>query len=282
MCNHDEKIEFLYTFRLILSSLSAISCILILIFIYKYRKYNGPSTKLLMNMSVIDMIRGISFFLLFILKPCPNFCNIYSILIHSTFTSNSIWSLYIVTVLYKIYTKFPEKPKSPLLIWNIFAYIISPVFQILPIFTDSYGYIDGFCGYKNDFYGYMWRSIQIGMVFFIICIEIYLYSWIFIRFRRYKLFTFKELVFEKGMIYSIIYFFIIIATLAYRYFDLILGFCDAFWLAIISFGLLGLHGFFNFLALICNKNFRMLLRQRSSDNKIRVDSDSFLRGLIEG
>ena len=278
MCNSREKIFIIQIVCLSLSILSVTATILILLFLYKFRHLEGPSVKLLLQMSLVDLIRYLIFYLYFIWKSSPTFCTFYSVIMGSTLLSNSIWSLFIAHSLSKFYHNFPDVQENSLKVWYISAYIVSPIIQIPPIFTNSYGIVDGFCVYKHDFYGYLWRSVEQGFVLLIYCIEIFIYMRLFLKFRKFSLFTFKELVFQKGMIYSIIYFFVVFFIILYKYLELSFGYCDIYWLQGFSYGLLSLHGLMNLFALMCNRNFRLVLK---SGLKKAKSIDSFIEDIIQ-
>lgn len=278
MCDVKEKILLIQIICFSLSTVSVIATILILLFLYKFRQLEGPSVKLLLHMSLVDMIRYIVFYLFFIWGSNSAFCTFYSTTMGAALLSNSIWSLFIAHALSKFYYNFPETHESSLAIWYISAYIISPIIQIPPIFTDSYGIVDGFCVYRHDFYGYLWRGIEQGFVLIIYSIEIFIYMRVFFKFRKFNLFTFKELVFQKGMIYSIIYFFVVFFIILCKFLELYLGYCDIYWLQGFSYGLLSLHGLMNFVALMCNRNFRLVFKSGVKKGK---SIDSFIEDIIQ-
>ena len=220
MCNKSEKYEQIYLISFYCSLVSAVSCILILITIFKALQLKNPSVQILLYMSTIDLVRSVLFFFPFSWSSNFYFWSLFGILIKWAIFSNSIWSQFIVYTLYKLH-KNTEDPEYSLKFWNFLAFLITPIYQVLPILTQSYGFNAGLCGFTDDFYGYFWRGIEQGLIILSNLIGICVYIWMYCRLKTLRIIEFKVLFFEKGLIYAVIYLFIVGELWVFRYFEIL-------------------------------------------------------------
>jgi hypothetical protein len=136
--------------------------------------------------------------------------------------------------------------------WTICGFILPTVLHLFPLITDSYGFNEGSCTYKDDFYGIIWRAISEFSMFFIVVVAIVGYVKVY---KGFKDFTLRQVVFEKGMIYSILFLVTFVVLILFRFLAFFLGFCKVYPFAFLSYCLVSLNGFLNFLALTANKSF---------------------------
>ena len=256
MCNEDELFSILRILILCCSVLSLLASILIIVIYVVYKDIQTLSFKILVCISVSDLLRSIA--LIYPMKwyNIKFLCYLAAIISNCSLTTNAVWSIYIMFIVSQLYSSSYSEPKLYFKTWFIIAFVLSPIFHTLPLITNSYGQNEGICTYKNDDTGLIWRTIQQSLITLVLLIALILYSQIFIKLINLKILTFKEIIFEKGMIYSIIFVVAICLILAYRLSEISLGLCDNFPLAVLSYGLLSLHGFLNFLATFYNRNFR--------------------------
>ena len=103
---------------------------------------------------------------------------------------------------------------------------------------------------------------------------------IYFKLKKLKILDFQGIVFEKGMIYSIINFINITVLIFFRFLEIFLDFCDIRGIAIFAYCLFTLHGFFNFVALWFNKEFRARVIMFISGEENRPDSDYYVVNAI--
>jgi hypothetical protein len=68
--------------------------------------------------------------------------------------------------------------------------------------------------YKDEFNGNIWRAISEFSMFFIVVVAIFGYFKIY---KGFKDFTLRQVVYEKGMIYSILFFITFIVLILLRF-----------------------------------------------------------------
>ena len=150
----------------------------------------------------------------------------------------------------------------------------------MPLITDSYGLNEGTCTYKHDKNGYIWRSVQEFTLILGIIVSLGFYMKIYFKLKKLKIIILREIVFEKGMIYSIITFATLVFLICYRYFEINKSFCDYWILALLSYGFFSLNGVFNFIALLFNKEFRASVYRLMLRKDSRLDSDFYIINAI--
>lgn len=256
MCNKSELFNISGILVTILSVISLISSLIIISLYFIYKDIRGISMQILMCISITDLFRCI-----FLIFPSDwyeqeNLCQISAIVVESSLTSNAVWSIYIMFILKQLYSYHPDKPKLYFKTWLVIGFVLAQIFQVLPMITDSYGPNQGICTYKNDDVGVIWRTIQQSLVMACITGCLVLYYRIFIKLRRLKILTWKEMVFEKGMSYSIIFFIILFLINIHRFSENYLNYCENYTFSLVSYTALSLHGFLDFSAMFLNKNFR--------------------------
>lgn len=279
MCNKSEYYFEIYLISLVCSTISALSIIFFFILCYK-AKLEGPSIMILKNMSIIDLIRSFVFLFPYSYSSNFYFCQVFATVVNGALFSNCIWSVFIVITLNQQYSNFPEPPNKSFMIWNIFAFILVPIYQILPILTNSYGFNDGFCTYKEDSLGYIWRFIQEGLILIICVAGVVMNIKLYQKYVGYHFFNFSEYFFEKGMVYSIIYLIITATVLVFRFTEIYVNSCRIKELAVISYSFVALHGFFNVLALFLNRNFREAIRCLFRTHEPQEVLGSFFEGIL--
>lgn len=280
MCNKNDTLGILSNILFYCSILSGFFCSITILLYFLLKNQRTTLFRVILFMSFADVLRSLDFLLGPYVEINKTYCKIFGFMGNFTITFNAIWSYYIVFLLYQIYNKFPKQAKDYLGIWCIFAFIVAPIFQALPLITDSYGRNEGSCTYKRDTNGYIWRSVQEFTLFLGIIISLGFYMRIYLKLKKLKIMILREIVFEKGMIYSIITFTTLAILICYRYFEINKHFCDIWILALLSYCFFSLNGVFNFIALLFNKEFRAgvygLLRNKVS----RHDSDYYIINAI--
>ena len=259
MCN--EKDIYL-TIEIILFTCSIVTILssLIIFCIYAtYKAIRTESFKILICISISDITRSAIYMIPYSWLTNSTLCTFNAILGNSTITINVIWSIYIIYLLRQFYLYHPETPKIRFRTWFLVAFVGAPCFQLLPLLTSSYGINRGVCTYKSNTVGNIWRSVQEITALICVIIALIVYFKTFLKLNHLKILTWKEIVFEKGMIYCIIYIASLSIIFIYRITEASLNFCDTYILAYISYSVLSLQGFFNLIAIFSNQNFRLYL-----------------------
>jgi hypothetical protein len=280
MCDQDELYEILQDIVFGCSLASGVASLIIIVLYLVFSELRGPSFKVLLYMSLTDLIRSILLSLPFDWQDNKTYCKIAGLIANATISTNAIWSVSICFMLHQIHVYYPEQPKFYQKTWIVTGFLIAPAFQCLPLLTDSYSKNQFGCTYKNDTTGILWRSFQYSFIVISILASILYYVRDFLRLRHLKIFTVWQVVFEKGMIYSVIFLVIICVISIYRFVEFEKSFCEIYGLSILSYSLLALHGFFNFVAIFFNKNLRIVIFSLLKKERERFDSDAIIDALI--
>ena len=280
MCNKEETLNLINTLSFYFSILTGFFSLITILLYFLLKSQRSILFRVILYMAIADLIRSIYFIVTPIIDNRKALCNILAVVGNSIISMNSIWSFYIVFLLFQIYSQFPKQASSHLKIWSIFAFIVAPTFQLFPLITDSYGLNEGCCTYQKDSISFIWRSIQEFFLLFGMIVALCFYFKIYFKLSKLKIIDFQGIVFEKGMIYSIISFVNITALIFFRFLEIFVDFCDLRAVAIFSYCLFTLHGFFNFIALWFNKEFRAKVLMFISGEENRLDSDYYVVNAI--
>jgi hypothetical protein len=280
MCEEDELFEILKIIVLVCSVVSGIASVVIIALYLGFKELRGPSFRVLLYMSLTDLVRSIFLAFRFLLMDSRIYCKISGLVTNATISVNAVWSVYICFMLRQMFHYFPEKPELYTKTWAFIAFFIVPSIQVFPLLTDSYGENQMVCTYKDNVIGIIWRSCQYSLIFLAIFVSILYYFREFFRYKHLKILTIREVIFEKGMIYSIIYLVTISAICIYRFSEFWRDFCEIYGLSFMSNILVTLHGFLNFLALFNNKNIRKTIFRLCCRKMERLDSDEIIISII--
>ena len=280
MCNEDELYEILEDLIFAFSLLSGVASAVIVALYAVFSELRGPSFRILFFMSATDIVRSIALALPTNWQDIKEVCSAIGLVTNATISVNAIWSVNIFFLLHQIYKHYPDMPQLYDKTWLISAFLIAPILQFLPLLTDSYGKNQGTCTYTRDKNAIIWRSVHYSFIVIMIFFSILLSIRDYYKLHHLKIITVHQVVFEKGMIYSIIFLITMTVIMIYRYTEIGKSFCRVYVLAFFSYSLLSLHGFFNFLALMFNRNFRLVICSQFTKNHLRYTSEEIISSLI--
>ncbi|OMJ94408.1 hypothetical protein SteCoe_2461 [Stentor coeruleus] len=138
--------------------------------------------KIIIYIAISDMIRSIGF-----LIPCNHISNeflveVIGIIIDSCFTITISWLTYISITLYQVIINSEKDYKKYYRHWFIFAFVLLPLLNILPVLTNSHGKSGTLCTLKDNHVALIWRYCVMYvpawifvLISLIACMKIYLY-----------------------------------------------------------------------------------------------------------
>jgi hypothetical protein len=185
----------------------------------------------------------------------------------------------IVCTLKEVLGNVQFKPETYLRKWYFCAFIVLPIFQTLPLITDSFGENFGVCSYKNDLGGILWRLVGDSFIFAGIAYTVFGYFKIHLNVKDFNLFSIKQLIFENGLIYSFILIVIVVPAVLLRYIEYFEGFCEVYYYSYIAYISFSLQGFMNFCALLSNRNIRRSIKMIITGTSSFNESD-FIKDIL--
>jgi hypothetical protein len=283
MCNKFSEATSIYYLLIGCSVPSVLGCFLITFIYYYFKDLRGLSLRIVLYIAINDGIRSILYFVPVDRLHDDAFCKAFGYIFSTTFVSNAAWAMCIAVTLYMSNVKYRENYEYYHKIFFILSYVLIPIIQALPFITDSIGYNDGICTVINTKEGQLWRiatdyvpMISLNSACFFIYLRIYYV------FKHLGVLHINEIMLEKGMIYPVIMCVVITPLLVLRVLELFYSSCQLFELAIISYGLLALHGFFNTLALLANRNIRRHIREEWERRRNDSEEINIVTGIIKG
>lgn len=273
MCNESQVLETIHYIFLVTSSISVLACICIILIYYIHGDYRGISLKIVLCMSITDLISSLFYYIPESYLSNNLLCQITAIVTNLCLKVDVAWSMCIVSTLKEVLTNTSFKPEKYLRKWYFLAFFILPIFQTLPLITDGYGKNYGICSYKNNTEGIVWRAVGDLYVFGGIGVTVINYFKIYNKAYEFKSIGIRKLIFDNGLIYSIILIFILVPTVLMRYMETFKSFCDIFYYTYIAYILFSLLGFLNFLALLGNKSIRTSIKMILMRKKEFTESD---------
>jgi hypothetical protein len=152
----ESSIEALEYGILICNLISMVFCFAIIIICLSSDLFEKFTRIILLNMAISDFLRSLFMALAFWI-PDSRLCQFSGYIINYTFQVITVWALFICITLSKQIHDHRYNYAKHLKIWTIFVYLILPIIDLLPLFTNSYGYADSFCSLELDIYGNIWR-----------------------------------------------------------------------------------------------------------------------------
>ena len=281
MCNESQILQDYSLILLICSIISGLSSIIIICLFLYVDKLKGLSFKILFYMAISDLLRSIALILNTQISLSNSLCIFIACVINCTFLMIGIWSVYIIYILFRIYSNFPLETNFYVKTWTCIGFIGAPLFQLIPLSTESYGFNDGSCTYKNNTLGIIWRGFEeISMLLAIAGAVVACYVF-HLKKNIFENVKFRDIVFEKGLVYSFIFFVTLTAVLMFRYLEMVNDFCDVYVFGYISFTCSASHGFFNFIALVLNKSFRTEINYLIIMKKSRNESIDIVKKILQ-
>lgn len=265
MCNEHHALNVIYYTILSCSILSALSS-LILIFSYlKYKNLRSLSMKIVFMININDLIRNVAFMVPFEYLSNRFICIIYGFVINVSFVNNSVWAIYLSFSLHRIMLTYDGNPKTYYNYVLCFVFILVPLLNIAPIFTDSYGTNKGICTLKEYGPAIIWRYTEIGIEILATLLSVIIYLKIYLKARKFEVFTISDLIFQRGMIFAIIAMIISVVACTIRFFEFRYTLCDLYIYFIFYYVLISSQGLFNFLGILANKSIRSALKKNLTE-----------------
>lgn len=278
MCYQSELEKILYYTLLSGSIFSVIGCLFIVYIYFRYTYLRGLSLKIVLWISINDLVRSGVYIIPTRFLSDYTICMVYGIVINVAFTNNVIWAFYIVVSLYRIMFTFKAESKNYFNYVLLFTLVVVPLVHLIAIPTNSIGKDLAICTFSRSDSGFIFRTSQMGLIFTLTIISIFIYIKIYIQAKRYQLISMSELIFQKGMILAIITILISSFIMLIRILEFIYGFCSLQVPFIVYYALISLHGFFDLLGFLANNNIR---RELIDAILHRSRSDSFTSTLIQ-
>lgn len=261
MCNEKEIYEIFHYILLTCSVPSVISCLFMIFAYLRIRNLQSSSLRIVFWMSINDLIRN--GFYMIPMKYLQNnkVCMVYGVVINTALTNNSVWAMFIVIALYQVMFSYERDVERYFKYAFFTTLIFVPAYNISAISTDSFGLNYGICTFNRSLHGLIWRSVQEGFILATVVVNLVLYGIIYRKQQRFKMLTFKEVIFDKGMIFVLITMITITFLMLFRYVEIGNSICDVYILGIMSSITISLHGFLNFLGVISNSNIRRAIKE---------------------
>ena len=201
VCNQSESEPFDYAIQA-LSSLSILACILIIASFTIITEVRTFSSKLVMNISICQIITSIQFIIPAKEYKSQIFCYTSSIIFNAADMLKIIWTACIVFTLHQVIIKHSYGFKNNFKYYLIAGWILIPVINIFPVFTGSVGFEDNNCTLKQNTAGTIWRLF----IFFIpgwgfILVTLVIYGKIFIKARKLGINEENQLLIQRTQLY---------------------------------------------------------------------------------
>lgn len=263
-CDSNFYPKLVYYILLSTSCISCICCLCTFAIYIKFKNIRSFSLSIVFYMAIADLIRASFLCIPIYLYKTSYICSIYAYVFSCTYVINACWSFCITFSLYQQTIKFNEIIEKYQKTWLIISFVIIPLLQSGPLFTDSFGYNLWLCDLKDSENNVFWKIfLDYAPVWTSVISVIYMQIRVYLYLSKVISISLKEIILEKGMIYSIIIIFTFLPISLLR----ILGFfydpCQLFGLIVISYAVINLQGFFNFIALLSNQNIWFAIKYNS-------------------
>lgn len=246
---------------MIVSVISIIASLAIIILCCVGQILEGFTQKIIVYMSLNDLIRSFSLIIPIFFEYKGFICKFFGYPIVYTFIANVSWALCITFTLYLAIVKKRKDYEKYMKYWLLFTFPILGLIQAIPYATDSYGFDTGICTLKQDFYGSIWRFTLLYLPYWT---SLLISCWVFIKLNHslkdIDSQSLKSLIMKRGFIYSLIIFAMILFLSLVRVIQLFNNSCGVQYFSLITDSLLGLHGLLNGIALLFNDNVRNIIK----------------------
>lgn len=252
--------------------LSCIFSLLVIYVIIKKSLFKTYSFKILTYISLNDFLRSlIGLFESLIVDNNPS-CLVYGFLDNYFFLSNMVLSLCLTCTIYQIIVlelfAFEKHHKY----WVLLSSVAVGFILSLPFITNSYGKCAGLCQITNDRVGNIWRffvvyATSLFMLFAIIIISVKIYK----KIKLLGNISFKSIVFERGLVYTLIISLVLIPFFVVRVIQIFVDDCNIQSYVTIVYIFYNLQGFLNAIVFFSNKTIRRLFKKSedSSDETLK-------------
>ena len=248
---------------LITSVLSLIGSLIVISIIAYYKLHNSYCFKILLFISINDLIRSIAGITILFGKNIGIICTIFALIMDSLSISNLIWSLCITYTIFQIvvceevnFTKHYRK-------WLLFSYPLPIFLSSLPAITSSYGHEEGICELDKTFKGSIWRfSVFYLPIIIILSLIMIMLAKILKKIESINSDSLIELILERGFIYAFIIITIEIPFCIFRILELFINHCSLEYAILGWMSLFFMQGFANTIIFFFNKSVKQTLTKR--------------------
>jgi hypothetical protein len=153
-------------------------------------------------------------------------------------------------------------------LWLFTTLVLIPGIFVMPVITDSYGYVGNVCTFKEDTVGNIWRfSIYYGVAWACALAIGTFYLIVFFDLKKMHIATNTRIMIERLIMYPIIVVVMLIPLTLLRLHIFNKGSCEVYYLNVFSGSIEALVGFFNAIIYICTSDVKKCIK-----DKIRVKS----------
>ena len=268
---------FYYT-HLIFGIFSLLGSFAIILCYFSSYKRKVLSFYLIFNLAIAQFFVTLEFILPISLDSQMVVCKTLAVITNSCQLVSLVWITYIAVNIYQVVTGnvfFFDKHK---VFWTLVAWVGVPLVNCIPLITGSYNRIGRTCSFSMDFVGDMERLILFYIPSWImLLLTIACYIQIFMKINRFELeATYKRILIRLSMYPLILGINIMLFTflrLSYYLFEP----CTTVLIEFISYTIIALNGFFNFLIFISTPGNSALMKLKKSNKEILLEdySDEF-------
>lgn len=195
-----------YYFTLSSSFLSLVGSSLVIFFILYRKLFRAHAYKILLYISINDIIRAFARLVDYFLMHELLACKITVYISNTVFASNLLWSACLALTIYQIIVLEKTNFEKMHRYWFLSCSVFVSFLYTLPFITDSYVESESlFCEIKQDFVGNLWRFGIIyapGTAIFVYITV--LFCRIYRKIIVIQSQTLRSMVFDRAFIYSLI------------------------------------------------------------------------------
>lgn len=263
-----EDVTFYTT--IVACSFSLIGCFFVFFLTCVSKIFEEFTSRILIMISLNDFISTISQ-LLALLDSSAFLCKMIGFLFNLSFVSNVLWAFYICFSVFQVLIQKYDRRQHIHRIWLFYVCAVTPAVLSLPFITQSYRRVGNLCSLSVDEIGLIWRFCIIYLpewIFSIVSAGLLLKMYLFLRKRNNS--PWKNLVFERGTIYSLIIFIPLTFKTCVRIIQAYENTCSIQYASDVSEVIFSLNGLFNSVAILLNKNVRLGLWEKYISNRKTV------------
>ncbi|OMJ70090.1 hypothetical protein SteCoe_32007 [Stentor coeruleus] len=266
---------------LIIVCVSLICSLILLVFCILSDILEEFTRKILFYLSLNTMLRSLVNLMLKI-KVMWNACFIIAYLNDVFLVSTVIWASLIPITLYMVLVKKKEYNDKYYKRGLFFSYVIVSLILALPFITKNYDREGEWCTLESNERGIIWGLALVYLPSWImICIVTIFYIKTYFCIKNTTDIKFRSILFERGMIFSVIIAFTLLPMTIMRIFSLFFSGCMIIYFHSIAYSISHLLGFYNLIALLMNQNIQKVIKIKLTRNdRERIESHTGATFLI--
>ncbi|OMJ65214.1 hypothetical protein SteCoe_38787 [Stentor coeruleus] len=223
--------------------------------------------RIVFYMTVNDLIRGIIFsFMLPGFVENKELCMIIAFAIGSTYMSNILLGISITIVMYQALIKNEYDYFKYHLFWVLLCFFIVPALYALPLFTESLGNDGGFCFFKNDIVGNIWRFILNYLPsLFCLIFGSFVFFKVRSKIKKYRKDATTNLIFVRGYLFALIILAMVTPLMILKTYELAENECNSPYMSSAIEVWMNFHSVFNAIAFVITEKSKKKFIKRSTD-----------------